>query len=479
MSTNDVLVRRAAEAAKLEDLRRQEAEQAERERQRLGFANQKVSQLDQRFRELVSRRDQAASHLPDLSLQEPAWPALSAAVSQNAAEVERYATQLQNVVEKFDRELTLAIRTAESVLEDRRARADAWRAATALEEAVKVSRENLASACRAVQENPPSPSPLNRPVADASLVALKQYISTLQAQVAAIQQQTDAARRRLDTRRVGQSLAGNQVAASSSAEAALSHHAAQRRADAREKLEVTLQQALADSKLSMSALPPGSRVLLDVIVDADEATDTRRELIRRVVARERVVQDNAAAALSLMQAAPDLVHANPSRAKRWANLVSQLQAVCGGLTALSPYHYQEYNQIKLDAQRDLDRRFVQTEFVNALRAQDFNPLEDAEGRLIIEDLRNLGVWLEETQPLELTEGERGGIATVLELKTDAPVAETAKDEQVIASVCERLHAAGHGSSNVQSHHEVLDRKSKISRGRRPADLKRFNAQAPY
>lgn len=477
MSTNDILVRRAAEAARLEELRRLEAEQAERERQRLGFAHQAVSDLDQRFRELITQRDEAARRLPDLSLQEPPWPSLSASASQSAAEVERYAGELQALVGKFDRQLNAAIQDAEAVLADRLARAQAWRDATALEQAVQVCRQHLADASQALQEKVPAMQAIGRPEADAPLASLQRYVAALQAQVAAIQQQTAACRRRLETRRLGQSLAGSQVATSPGAESALANHAAQQRAKARQALQATLAQALAQSGLNLADLPAGSQVLLNATLDAAEANATQRERIQRLVARERVLHQHAAQALQMMQLAPDLVHAHPKRAQRWNTLVQQLHAVCAGWAPLSPHHGLEYEQIKADAQRDLDRRYVQTDFVNALREQDFNALSDEEGRLVIEDLRHLGVWMEETQALEVTEGERGGIATVLELKTDAPLAESGKDEQVIASVCERLQAASHSSAKVQSEHEVLDRKKKISRGRRPAKLKSFNAQA--
>ena len=71
MSTNEIVVRRATSEARLEDLRRLQAEQAERERQRLGIAQHAITLLDEQFRELIKRRDEAARRLPDLHLQEP------------------------------------------------------------------------------------------------------------------------------------------------------------------------------------------------------------------------------------------------------------------------------------------------------------------------------------------------------------------------------------------------------------------------
>ena len=57
MSTNEIVVRRATSEARLEDLRRLQAEQAERERQRLGIAQHAITLLDEQFRELIKRRE--------------------------------------------------------------------------------------------------------------------------------------------------------------------------------------------------------------------------------------------------------------------------------------------------------------------------------------------------------------------------------------------------------------------------------------
>ncbi len=476
MSTNDILVRRAAEAARIEDLRRLEAEQAERERQRLGLANQAVSQLDQRYRALVSHRDEAASRLPDLQFLEPAWPDLPAQVGQNAAALEGYVGQVRSLVSQFETQLSAAIEEAQAVLTDRLARAQAWREAQALEQAVQISQQHLAAACQAVQESVPQNPSVSRPTADASLVSLQHYLVALKAHVATIQQQTAGARRRFDTRCMGQSLAGTLVAAGSTATDALAHHASVQRSHVQQALQATLKHALTTSGLTLADLPQGTQILLNAAADVAESNATQRERIQRLVARERVLKEHVTNAERLLKSPPELVHAHPKRARRWATLVQQLEAVCSGRAAYSPHLDLEYGQIKADAQRDLDRRYVQTEFVGALRDQDFHALSDEHGRLVIEDLKHHGVWLEETQPLDVKEGERGGIATVLELKTDAPATDVSKDEKVISSVCERLQAVGQSSAKVRGEHTVLDRKERIQRAKRPTVLKTFNAQ---
>jgi len=334
----------------------------------------------------------------------------------------------------------------------------------------------LAAACQAVQESVPQNPSVSRPGADASLVNLQHYVAALKAQVVSLQQQSAAARRRFDTRCMGQSLAGKPVAVGSKAEDALAHHASMQRAQVQQALQATLKQALTTSGLAFSDLPIGTQILLNAAADAAESNATQRERIQRLVARERVLQEQVAKALHLMQSPPDLLHAHPKRARRWEALVQQLEAVCAGRASYSPHLDLEYGQIKTDAQRDLDRRYVQTDFVGALREQDFNALSDDKGRLVIEDLRHLGVWLEETHPLDVGEGARGGIATVLELKIDASSHDASKDAQVISSVCQRLQAVGQSSAHVRSEHEVLDRKKQIRRAKRPTELKTFNAQ---
>ena len=474
MSTNEIVVRRATSEARLEDLRRLQAEQAERERQRLGIAQHAITLLDEQFRELIKRRDEAARRLPDLHLQEPTWPAV-AATDSNAVGVENYAAKLQSLVIAFERQLHTAIQNAEAVLADRLARAAAWRDATALENAVGMCRESLSDTCQAVQEKPPVLQVFERPDLKASLPKLQHYVAALRSHVAELQQQVISAQRRLETRRLGHTVSGSQLAVRSSAQEALAQHAAQQSAKAHQALQSTLLEALKEARFNMAELSIGTQIFLKAAAEASEATPQQHEHIRRLVARERALQGHVARALHLMQAPPDLVHAHPERAARWQTLVQELQGVAAGLAPFSPQIDLEYAQIQKDAQRDLDRRFVESEFAMALREQDFHVASDEDGRLVIEDLRHLGVWLEETQALDLADSERGGIASVLELKTDAPLNDFMNDEQVIASVCERLHAASQSSDKATGEHEVLERKKIIARARRPSKPKSLAA----
>ncbi len=476
MSTNEILVYRAEESARLEELRRLEAEQAKRERQRLGLAQHAVTQLDAQLRSLIAHRDQAARRLPDLTLQAPAWPTLSN-TETTAFIVEQYAAQLERVTIRFEEQLQSAIKEAEATLADRLARTHAWRNAVALEQAIQICQQDLVAASHALQETPPALQIPDRPTNEASLPRIQRYLKQLQEQVDKLHQLIASAQNRKQAKVLGQRLSGNQVTVMSTAQAALTDYDAQQRDKAYQELQTTLAKSLHEAQLSMTDLPTGTQTLLKASLEARECTNQLRERIRRLVARERILQEHATQALLWMQSPPDLVHAHPERAKRWLALLLELESVAAGLTPLSPQYGLEYEQIKSDAQRDLDRMYVEKEFVNALLEQGFNVLSEPDG-LIIEDLRHLGVWLEETQLLELADdGGNGGIATVLELKTDRPMTDSNHDEQVIASVCERIQAASQRRGKVKGELEIVQRKKRIERGPRPARLKSLSVKS--
>lgn len=96
--------------------------------------------------------------------------------------------------------------------------------------------------------------------------------------------------------------------------------------------------------------------------------------------------------------------------------------------------------------------------------QGFEIFERDDGQgLVVVDLDHPEIWLEAT-PLE---AGQGGFAAVLELKTDV---ESAKDEaKVTDSICTKLARAAEGAKrDVATEAEVIERKSQITRGRRPA-----------
>jgi hypothetical protein len=473
MSTRKTVITHAAQAIRLEELRRQQAEQAVRERQRLGVAHAEIRRLDSRYRELVAQLDQSARRLPDLHLQAPQWLELDSS-DTSLQRIERHVVELRALVDGFGQRLGKAVRDAQAALAQRLALAAAWRSATALEQAVQAEHQNLAVVLDALHEALPALAAPVRPSDEASLTAVDAYAQHLERMVNELSAQRQRAQRRQVSQHHAQALAGASVAAGQGALAALEAHAAKLRQQARDSLEASLAQALSAAGLSRAELPDGTQTLMHAVLDAEEASPVARESIHRLVARERVLNLHAEQAQALMMAPPDLVHAKPSRARRWQTLVGSLQAVCNGLEPLSPVHQQEYEQIQADAQRDLDRSFVQAEFAQALREQDLLAQSTESGSLVIEDLRHLGVCMEESDPLEFTQGERGGMATVLELKTDSPLP-PAREAAVVDDVCQRLQAAARSMSHVKTTCVELEHKRSIPRSRRPAGLKRFRA----
>lgn len=473
MSTGKTVISHAAQAISLEELRRQQAEQAERERQRLGVAHAEINRLDRRYRELVAQRDQASRRLPDLRFQEPAWLEPDSS-DISVRRLERHVVELRALVTGFEQGLSSTVRDAEAALAQRLALAAAWRNATALEQALQVEHQNLVEVLKALREESPALAAPVRPAAEATLAAVDGYAQQLQGLVAALSGQKGRARRRQASQCQAQSLAGKAVTTGAGAQTSLEAHAARLRQQAHASLEATLAQALKAASLSVADLPEGTQTLMSVVLDAEEATPVARERLQRLVARERLLKLHAEQARALMMAPPDLVHAQPSRARRWQTLVGSLQAVCSGLEPFSPVQQLEYEQIQRDAQRDLDRTFVQAEFAQALREQDLLAQSTESGSLVIEDLRNLGVRMEESDPLEFTQGERGGMATVLELKTDSPLP-SAREAAVVDDVCQRLQTAARSMSHVKTTCVELEHKRSIPRSRRPAGLKRFRA----
>jgi hypothetical protein len=473
MSTGKTIVSYAVEALNLEELRRQQEAAAERERVRLGVAHAEIQQLDRRFRALVHQLDQASHRLPDLTLQAPEWVNLDDQ-RQGVADVERHAGLARTLVSRFEQQLSAAVREAEAVLARRIALAAAWRHAHALHEALPLHHQQLVTLCQQLGEEPPVLPSLARPSAEATLAEVEAHIQALQQAVRGAEQTKSSARRRLASKQQARHLAGQAVGQGLQAQEALETHITQQRQRVRSALQTTLDQALRSAQLDPSALPEGTQALLDAVLDADEDSALHRERIQRVVAREKVLETHAAQARALMLASPNLVHAQPGRSRRWLSLVQSLQNVSAGLEAFSPFHQQEYEQIALDAQRDLDRIYVQSSFAQSLREQDLLARETEDGRLVIEDLRRIGVRMEEAQALELSKGQRGGMATLLELKTDQDLPPD-QEPAVVDDVCQRLQAAARSTPQVQTTCVELEHQRRIPRSKRPTGLKRLHA----
>jgi hypothetical protein len=390
--------------------------------------------------------------------------------------VEQYVAQVHGLVSTFERQLGAAIQEAERILARRLALAEARLNATRLEEALQHARQRLGAAQQALNEAPAPCAMLGRPADGAELEAMQSYCTALQSALDRTQQDWSAAQQRMHTRRLGQRLAGTQVARGADAAQTLQTHAQQQREQARAALQRCLAAALAESQLALASLPPGTQALLQAAVSTGEDTPAQREQLQRWVAREVVQARQIAQAKALMLAPPDLVQARPQRAVRWQHLQRQLDEVIAGREAFTAQMAQEYAQIQADAQRDLNTRFAEADFVLSLRQQGFEVLQDEHARLVLVDLHNPGVWLEEVEPLEL-QGQQDGKASLLELRTDTPAQDTARDRVVIDNVCQRLQSAQPSSPQVKAQHQSVERKHEIRRATRPKQLRRLAAGA--
>lgn len=484
MSSTTVSYRSTSMDAGIDDLRRQEAEarqaarraaeraEAQRRREeavrrRIDAANRIVTEQDDRFRSAVVRLDEAARRLPDLALVAPPLPALSGEIASNPQRLEAYAEQVRATVERFERQLETAISEAERLLRRRFAKAAAWRTAADLEQQVAQRTQTCRELADRLGNKLVSIPALAKPHAEAELEPVEAYVSALNKLV--IEREREYANLRAQqmsrTRAVG--LSGSTVMVDG-ADVALSRYEAERRQAARSALLSHRDGLLAKASLQLAEMP---RAVCAMMEDAFEHAHTQdqRERVTSWIAREQQRRIGVEQALALLQCVPDLVHDEPSLARRWEQLVVQLQRIAGGLDDFGPGIEREYDQLRVDARRFVKCAFTKVDWVQAMREQDFEVCEreDSQG-LIVVDLDHPEVWLEATE----LETEQGGFAATLELKTDAQ--QSVDESAVTDDVCARLaRVAGSARPDTVTEAEVIERKSRITRGRRPAKAKTF------
>ncbi len=480
MSTTTVSVRSTTRDTELRELRRREAEarqaahraaqRAEKQRRReeairrrVAVANRIIADQESQFERAVARLDEAARRLPDLALKAPQLPAKSSDIAQDPARLETYAEHLKTEVERFTRRLDGAIAEAERLLERRIKKAAAWRTAADLEQQMELRTQASREAAARLHENFTLVAPPARPHPEAELEAVEAYVAALRESLDALDRQHASLCARVAAKERAATLGGSQVQSSQGAAEAQAHYEAARVAAAQAVLREHLHATLSAAELCMKDLPDGLHALLDDALAQAHCQD-QSERITRWIAREKQSRDGVRRALDLMQNAPDLVHDDLRLAQRWASLLAQLQRIAGGLEAFTPGVEREYVQIQTDARRLVNTAFTWADWVQAMSEQGFEIFERDDGQgLVVVDLDHPGVWLEAT-PLE---AGQGGFAAVLELKTDA---ESPQNEaEVTDSICAKLaRVAGGAKPGVKTEAEVIERKSRITRGRRPA-----------
>ena len=464
--------RRAAErAARVEEeKRRREALEREMLRRRLEAANQIIARQDALYQKEVSRLDEASRHLPDLSFRAPSLPGLSSGVAGNPEKLEEYAGKLTSTVQNFSRELDGAIAEAERLLARRIAKATAWRTASDLEQSTAVRTQAGREVAARLNEPVVFPALPEKPGTEVELEAVEGYVVALRSALDAINRQYARLIACEEARERAAALAGSHVKTRSASEAHARHESA-RIASAQAKLGETVEAALSSSGMALNELPDAMQFLIeDALLHAH--TLDRTEQVVRWVAREKQHQDGMRRAMFLMQRAPETLHDDAALTQRWANLLVHLQRVAGGLEELTPSLDREYEQICADAQRNLNTAFTKADWVKAMSEQGFEILEREDGQgLVVVDLDHPEVWLEATE----LESPDGGFGAVLELKTDM---EPGADQEaaITARVCSRLgQVAGAAASKVQTQAEVIERKNRITRGRRPSKARKAMA----
>jgi|GEM_PF-3272233 len=479
MSTTTVSMRSTTRNAEIEELRRREAEaraaarraaqraeeQRRREealRRRIVAANRIIADEESRLQSVVARLDEAARRLPDLALSAPQLPAMSSGIAQDPARLEAYAEHLKAEVERFSRRLDGAIAEAERLLERRIQKAAAWRTAADLEQQMELRTQGSREAAARLQENLTIIAPPARPHPEAELEAVEAYVAALCRNLEALNRQHASLCARVTARERAVALGGTLVQSQDAAEAHARHEAG-RVVAAQAALRAHLQARLAAADLALEDLPDGLRVLIDDALAQAHRQD-QGERVTRWVAREKQSRDGVQHALALMQNPPDLVHDDPLLAQRWTALLAQLQRIASGLEAFTPGVEREYAQIQADARLLVNTAFTKADWVQAMSEQGFEIFEREDGQgLVVVDLDHPEVWLEAT-PFE---AEQGGFAAALELKTDA--ASLPGEAKVTDSICAKLaRAAGDAKPNVKIEAEVIERESRITRGRRPA-----------
>jgi hypothetical protein len=495
MSTTTVSVRSTTRAARIDEVRRREAEardaarraaqraaQAredlcremearEAARRRTDAANRVIGEQEDRFQQLIARLDEAARRLPDLSLTAPALQSLRHEAAADAAQLEAYAVRLTAEVADFSLQLDRAITEGERLLARRVARAAAWREAADLEQQAALraqANQELASRLQVPLVSVLLPP---RPGADVELESVESHVAALRKVLDEFNRQHASLIARDETRARAIDLAGTPTRARSAAEAQ-ARHASERRTAAQAALRRTRDKALSTTGLRLEDLPDALQWLIDDAL-AQAHTVDRDEQITRWIVREKQRRDGVERALSLLQSAPDLVHELPQLSQRWTNLLACLQRIAGGLEEFTPSLEREYEQIQADARRNANSALTRADWLQAMSAQGFEVLEREDDRsLVVVDLDHPEVWLEATE----LESEQGGFSAVLELKTDANSSPD-DDAAITSDVCSRLtRVAGTATDSVQTQAEVIEHKPRITRGRRPAKARKTFAQ---
>jgi hypothetical protein len=465
MSNTTVNVRQAAEDARMVELRRQqEAErQARIERALSQEARHQIRQQEDRFRAVQAQLDGAKARLPDLAFHRSfEWPN-PPGERADSARLKAYVARVRQQIDEFEGSVTRAVEHAEYQLRRREATAQTWRASQDARTQLRLNQQAMADLCQRLGQPPSAETRVPSPPRSAELETVQTYVADLQAALDAQSGQLLLLRAEAHNLRRAGELAGAAMGPVQGAEVALAAHSAEAATLAHERFDVSLKAAKVAHGMGNDNLPPGLQRLVDsarqMAAEKDWNTTLHDWLAREATRRRDVVRARA-----MLASPPEGIHESEGLAYRWQQLVPRLQAVMAGHEHLGSDLESEVGQLRRDAQRHLNYLLSRAECFAKLASQGMEVLEREDGQgLVVIDLTRPDTWLE---VMEFA-GEEGQFAASFELKTDA-APDSLDDESQTASICERLkQATSDTGDKVRSESEVVERKSRITRARKP------------
>lgn len=448
------------------------AEQQAKEaaRRRIEAANIIIQQQEDLFQQEVTRLDEASQRLPDFSMRVAVLSTPDFPRNASPEDVEVYADTLRSEVSSFTHQLRAAIIGAEYLLQRRIEKAETWQKIKIMENNVehrKQEIDNLAALLHVASEETILSQ---RPDTSAELEDVQMYLNSIKQFMDGLERQYSTLLSRQQSRQRSAELAGSYVDASN-VEIVQKEHQVSLLARAKASLKKTMEDALNRYQISWEELPEDTRLLVEDAISHADASDKSEQVIRWI-ARARQHLDGTQKSLTMMQNAPEMIHDNKHLSDRWSQLVERLQRVAGGIDEFTPDVDREYQQISMDASRNVCTAYTKADWLCAMSEQGFDVLERKnEAGMVVVDLNNLSVWLE-AEEIQSKEGDGFGVS--MKLKTDTE-SSTEQESSITEDVCSRLkQVMSTATDKASTHSEVVSQTRRITRGKRPArKLKTF------
>lgn len=461
MSTTTVSVHSTASDVSMEDLRRRESEAREAIRRRIGAATQAIAIQDADFSAAVGRLDEAAACLPDFVKKAPRLPAIPDGASGDPAKLEEHARNLKQFIGGFSRELDIAIAEAERLLQRRKMLAATWLAIADVEEQIRFHIQASEIAANRLHVSVQTIAP-HRPGQDAELEEAQAGLVALRAALEKAEAERSSLEARVATLERASSLAGHTVSSRGAASAQASFEAAKRE-NAQAVAKSGIAKILGKVGLQATDLPRAVQLQLEHAITQAHVLDSQVHVTHLII-REAGRLDGIKRSSQMMLTPPEIVAQEDIHlTQRWETLLDQLQRVASGQEEFSPSIDLEYNQLCADARRQIANAFIKIDWIKAVTDQGLEVIVRDNGQdMVLVDLDHPEAWV------EVTEGETDdGRGLIMEIKADASTS-AYNDSEVTEILCSKLEAVAKGTSDkVLSVSEVVERKDRITRGKRP------------